>query len=276
MNRAIKILNKLSRAGFAFIALFLLLSNAAKAQIDTVGYEEEDSILTVDTTAYTYTEEGEVLLEEAVDYDFHSEYGPNGKNFFQGYSGFAFMVGPSDTGVAINYGLSSEQFLGWRYKRRLSGMFSLVGDMGFRAAQFNISQPKGNYFLDTTFWHRSGVEHRKEKIGYYSLDLGAFVRINFDPRRGDNIGRYLDLGATGSYLFSNRYVTIDEQREARVKTRFTRFPYMNPLQYELTGKLGFNIIAIVAKCRMTDIFKPQYNFPEFPRYLIGLEISSLE
>jgi hypothetical protein len=249
-----------------------------KAQIDTISAEEADSVfdVEVDTSSYDYDYENETLLDEPVNYDFKKDYGPNGKNYFQGYSSFAFMAGPSDTGVGINYGLSNEGAFGWRYKRRLTGMFSLVGDLGFRTAQFNISQPKKNYFLDTTFWHRSAVEHKKERLGYFSIDLGGFIRINFDPRRGDYLGHYLDLGATGSYLFSNRYITLDDQRNARVKTRFTRMPYTNPFQYELTGKLGFNILALVVKYRPTDIFKPEYKFPEFSRFLIGLEISSLD
>jgi hypothetical protein len=266
--------------GFAMLAFpaFGQVTDSTEHKADT-GYYNTDSThidSLVSDEEPPYERAGEELMNEEVEYDFSSNYGPNQKNFMQGFTYYGFVVGPSDTGVTLNYGLSYNGIVGWRYKRKLSGLFALVGDMGFGLGDFNISQPHKNYFLDTTFWGVNDISHRKEKVGYYAIDLSGYLRINFDPKRGNWLGRYIDLGANGSYIFASKYVAVDDRKDARLKSRFTRFPYVSPLQYDLTAKLGTNILAVVVKYRMSDFFRGQYRFPEFARFSIGLELSSLE
>lgn len=267
------------RLQMAMLFGILLFSVRAKGQTDTASLPA-DTVKEVTEPEIGDNDSGATdamtVINVPVTYDFKKKYGPNEPNYVQGYTYFGVVVGPSDTGVKLNYGASNEWAIGWRYKRKLSGMFALCADFGLHSAEFNISQSAKNYFLDTTFWQQSDISHKKERFGYYSLALGGFLRVNFDPHRGDYLGHYIDLGATGSFLVSNRYVAIDERRDARVKSKFTGMPYTNPFQYDLTAKLGFNFIALVAKYRMTDIFKEQYRFPEFPRLMLGLEVNSLD
>ena len=282
----------------AFLALVVLACSPARGQTDTTrplpvdtsyaadsGYVA-DSTMAVDTTYHDSTEwvdeyeeesdyhkDGDELLNEEVDYDFSSDFGPNEENYFHSFYGIGLVAGPSDTGVHLNYGVSYLTVGGLRYKRKLSGMFAVCLEIGGRYGEFNISQPHRNYFLDTTFWHKSSVNHRREKMTSYGLDAGGALRINFDPKRGNYMGRYLDLGANGSFVLTRTYITVDDLPEARLRSKFTGFPYINPFQYELTGKLGFNVLALFVRYRMSNFFKEQYHFPEFARIVVGLELN---
>ena len=202
-------------------------------------------------------------------------YGKNERNYFHYRMGLGFIVGPADKGLLMGYGRSLEAYTGFRYKRKLSNMFAIGLEPSYKYTGINISQKDKNTFLDTTFWG-SGKDtaHNREKLGFHSASLGAFLRINFDPHRGNYMGYYLDLGAGGDYIFANNYVVNGERTNGTfVKTRFTRNPFVSHFQYNYFARLGFNWLALTFTYRPSNLFKTEYNFPEPPKYVAGLELN---
>ncbi len=223
------------------------------------------------TTAHA---QRELLAEDRTNKnDTTPSFGINERNYFHFRSGIGLIVGPSGSGVEIGYGRSLEAYTGFRYKRKLSGMFSIGLEPAYKYTGFNISNKDSSTFLDNYIWGKDTL-HNRHKIGLHTASLGAFFRINFDPRRGNHMGTYLDLGAAGDYIFSNEYITRGEKRDGTlVKTKFTRNPFISRFQYYYNAKLGHNWLALTFSYRPSPVFKNSYNFPALPRYIVGIELN---
>lgn len=218
----------------------------------------------------------ELLAEDRTEKnDTTPSFGINEANFFHFRTGMGMIFGPEGDGVGFGFGRSLEPFIGFRYKRKLSGMFSIGLDPTYKYSAFNFNDKDKNAFLDTNFWG-SGTDtfHNREKIGLHSVGLGAFIRINFDPKRGDYMGTYLDLGAGGDFIFANEYITKGElQNGTMVKTRYTRNPFISRFQYNYFARLGRNWLALTFAYRPSPIFKNSYNYPMLPKYVAGVEFN---
>ena len=142
-----------------------------------------------------------VLLEENPAKDTLPKiYGKNLKHFTHFYAGFGFASDNLNTdSVKINYGLSANYFIGIRYKRKINKFYALGYDVSLSATNFNIQQNTNKNFLDTH-------HYTKEKYHDASLALELYNRINIG-KRGNSIGKYIDIGIYGEWVFSNYHYT---------------------------------------------------------------------
>jgi hypothetical protein len=98
------------------------------------------------------------------------------------------------------------------------------------------------------------------------------MRFNYG-RRGNIIGKFIDLCAYGDWTFSASNNTKDKRQNGNhVKTRITHLNYYNSTNYGVLARIGFNRYVFYGSYRLSNMFKSSANFPELPRITVGLQI----
>ncbi len=214
----------------------------------------------------------DVLLEKNVrDGAYSQKKGPNMKKFSHIYLGYKFFAGNSDDkGADIIYGLSSCINIGYRYKYKLLEFYSVGFDINYSYKKYLIKQDEEKILPNTQL-------HDKEKIRFSNAGLEFYNRLNIG-KRGNIIGKYLDIGLFGNWAFAINHFTkdkvADENNKAELVTvKYSNLTYTRRFLYGLSARLGLNWLAISAEYRFSDLFKEEYQFPELPRFAIGLEFA---
>jgi hypothetical protein len=110
------------------------------------------------------------------------------------------------------------------------------------------------------------------------LQTEAFLRLNYG-RRGNAIGRYVDVVGWGGWVLSSVHHTEDSPASAgrKVQTAERGLSYVNRWSYGSGLRVGSGRFALVSRYRLSDVFRPAYRaqYPELPRWVLGLELSWL-
>ncbi|MFM9983890.1 MAG: outer membrane beta-barrel protein [Flavobacteriales bacterium] len=209
--------------------------------------------------------------------------GPNGKIFCHAFLGLGMIipVNESDSAAISENGKSNQFYFGFREKFKLNNTFALNLELIYIHQKFHIRQDeKINIFSP-------GIIQDVQKFNTNSIGLGGSLRINYG-KRGNVIGRYIDLGGDFGYVFSNRIYTRNKVAAStnggaeKIKSSLHKLDFVNPLIYFVNARIGFNHFAFFARYRVNDQFKKSDNFyaiglvPELPRISIGLEIALYE
>ena len=205
------------------------------------------------------------------------EEGPNTKYYQHGFLQFGSVlnIDANDSAQVIpNFGLIS---YGTRGKLKLLSWLAAGWDAKYTFSQYNIKQGELNALADQTF--------KKQRLDRHAIDLGAHIRFNFD-RRGNTLGKYLDLGGYGGFAFGNRmkYSSADKASAATggsnaQRTVLRKLQYVQPLHYGLQARLGFNRLAVCGYWRVSQLLKKvDYlhggaAYPELPRLSIAVELN---
>ena len=214
-----------------------------------------------------------VLLEQDVTKDtLPRTYGPNLRNFRHFYYSFGFVAGGSENkNLEINYGRSIEAAIGYRYKRKINNFYSFGWNMNCNIKNFNIRENAFKIFPNPAI-------HYKEKLITRNLALEVYNRFNFDTKRGDFIGNFIDIGAFAEWNFFPTEVTIDNYNFANgslagnTKQIHSDLAYINYFNYGINVDLGFNRYVIYCSYRLSNIFNNTIVFPELPRIIVGLQV----
>ncbi len=219
-----------------------------------------------------------VLLHEDVrklDFQMPSS-GPNYKNFHQLYLNYLFVIPMNDdTEIETNAGKSGIFTIGWRYKRKLSEWFAWGTGLSYANAQYSIKQYAGKQIPND-------ILHDKEKLKYNNLNLEFYIRFNFG-KRGNIIGKFIDMGAYGGYAVSVKHFYEDKADKnsppayaGKIKVNEKELNYVNNLNYGLTARMGVNRWVISASYRLSDLLNDDYKALVgdfyFPRLAVGIEI----
>ena len=196
----------------------------------------------------------EVLLEENVQ-DITAnidEYGPNLKKFRHIYFEWGFPVSKSEgTGAEVNVFRSSTFEIGFRQKRKISNYYSVGWSFYYNNLIYNLVQDQTKKQIP------NNITHKKESLRFNHLGLEFYNRLNFG-RRGNSIGKFMDIGAFGNWAFSARQIYVDDISAAEnnyqaqeKKVIVTGLKYINKLNYGLKARLGINRYVISATYRIS-------------------------
>jgi hypothetical protein len=131
---------------------------------------------------------------------------------------------------------------------------------------YKLKQEKGKILPDTIINNISG------RLDYYSIGVGFYNRFNFDPQRGNYIGNYLDVGIIGYWDFSIKEISKNKLADGTTnRSSVKNLAYVNDLNAKLYSRLGFGHGSIYGSYRLTDLFKPSWNYPDLPRLILGIE-----
>lgn len=204
-----------------------------------------------------------ILLEEDVAGDTIPEkIGPNLKHYTHTYINYGFILGNSALEMAT--GKSYEFSSGIRYKYKLSEAYAIglnfsYNNQTYRLVPINIV-----------------TNYDKEKISLNNLELELYNRINFG-KRGNIIGKYIDIGAFTSYAISTKHYyrttssNFPDSPSKYRETIYKNLTYVNAFNYGVSARLGWEWIAIYGKYRLSN--SSTEDFPELPKYTVGIELS---
>lgn len=219
-----------------------------------------------------------VLLQEDIsklDFQMPSS-GQNYKHFHQLYVNFSFFVPLGDAQeVETNLWKSVAFSVGWRYKRKLANWFAVGSGLSFTNAFLSIKQD-GNKQIP------NNIQHAEEKLKFNNLNLELYARLNFG-KRGNVIGKFIDIGAYMEYAFSVKHFYKDNFDKNSPpyysgvrEVNETDLSYVKKFNYGLKTRLGVNRWVITASYRLSNLLTDDYKNTVgdyfFPRLAVGVEI----
>lgn len=202
--------------------------------------------------------------------------GPNFKHFHQLYLDYGFFI-PSDDVLEVetDFWRSYIFVAGWRYKRKIAEWFAVGTGLSYSYVTYYLIQGEHKQIPNS-------IAHDKEKLKFNNAGTEVYMRFNFG-KRGNIIGKFVDIGAYGEYAFSVKHFYQDKQDKnqppyysAVKKVDETKLGYVNKLNYGLRARIGVNRWVITASYRinniLTDDFKAIVGEYSFPKINVGLEI----
>lgn len=220
--------------------------------------------LSINAQSIVLDEEVDVIEEE------YPSYGANGKTFMFSYVGWSFIIADKP---ANRMPLSTVSSGGWQYgfgvKYRMTGLLSSGWGLEYNSLNFRIKQIAGKTFPDT-------LMHDKQSFSLGSLGGNVFLRINFDPKRGNTTGRYIDFCGYYDWNVIRTLRQKDETVYGEInRTNLSRVRFMNSYSYGAMVRLGRKSLNVYARYRLSDIFKHAYYLPELPRLTVGISFSPI-
>ena len=197
-----------------------------------------------------------------------SERGPNQKKFTHATLHFGMLASKDKPGAEIIYGSSVNLSLGVRKKYKLTSVYSLGFDVEGQFTDFKLKQEKNKLLPDTIINNISG------RMDYFSLALGFYNRINFDPYRGNFLGSFLDLGIMGNWYYSIKSISKNKLTDGTtVKSIVTNLAYVINFDAKVYARIGFGHSSLFGSYRITDLFKSDSQYPDLPRLILGIEFA---
>jgi hypothetical protein len=202
--------------------------------------------------------------------------GPNFKHFHQLYLNYSFLIPLDDANeIETDFWRSYIFVVGWRYKRKLTNWFSLGTGLSYSNEIHYIKQGTNKQIPNT-------IVHDKEKLKFNNAGIEVYMRFNFG-KRGNVIGKFIDLGAYGEYAFSVKHFYQDNYDKSQPpyysgtkKVNETNLGYVNKVNYGLRARIGVNRWVITASYRLSNLLTDDYRaiFGEyaFSKLSVGLEI----
>jgi len=190
--------------------------------------------------------------------------GPNRKNYVHPYMSFGFTTDPGEAGARSRQGTFGHFQFGVRYKRRLSQTFAVGYEFAYDVNDLSQKQEAGKVAPDT-------FQYKRERLIFYNGLFSPYLRINFG-RRGNQLGKYVDLAAYGAYTFAHVLFQKSDLPDGRVvRSRTTGLSYFQRWNYGATVRIGINKFVLYGHYRLSDLFYSNWNFPEPSRLQVGIQ-----
>jgi hypothetical protein len=206
----------------------------------------------------------EVIMNKSVSKEmFNMKNGPNTHRYTHAYFSLSSFIKTSVTQADPKYPGSLQYCLGLRTKYKLAEWYALGYELEYRLSNFRYAKVHDNLPV-----------HDKDRILTHSLALSLFQRLNFD-KRGNYIGKFMDMGAYGEFPFIKNNILIDNVDtlfSGQQKLVLSHLKFMNSFNYGVSARLGYNRVVLFAAYRISDIFKSSYKRMDLPRLNVGLQI----
>lgn len=216
-----------------------------------------------------------VLMEEYPGNDtIVPKWGKNLKHFIHFYFSCSVIADDfSNSSAGLKFP-SGDFSIGIRYKRKITNFYAMGLDLSMNNTGYGIKQEDGKIFPD------SGIVYDKQSINMGALSMEYYNRINFD-RRGNKIGKFIDIGAYGffnvnSWCFTRmEFDTLNVGYSKKVEAKYFKPDYLNNYGYGASVRIGYNAVVLSARYRLSDLVKTDKykGFPELPRLMVGLQLS---
>jgi len=192
--------------------------------------------------------------------------GPNRKHYRHSYMNFGSCIDAGENGAQVKQPRIDHFTFGVRYKRRLAEHFALGYDINYTINDYALKQQIGKKIP-------SDLLNKRERMIFNIFEGALFARINIG-RRGNQLGKFIDLGGYGSVTVAHTHFTLNTLDDgSNVRTRTNGLKYFQRFNYGVNARLGMNKLAIFGQYRMSDMFYSNWDFAELPRILAGIEFN---
>jgi len=219
-----------------------------------------------------------VINEDVNYYDNENLWGPNYLHYGYFYLGADFAAGITDgERPELNYFFTNGKTFGYRYKLKVAKFYAVGLDFSCHVFDYQLKSDANEIFVIPPTY-----ETDKELLRYNGLTAEFFNRFSFG-RRGNVIGKFLDIGVYGSYFGRVAHIRwagkddVNLLEAESIKIKYLNPEYMEKTQYGLKARLGYNQFVITASYRLSDLITPTLsdvmpNDVGLPRLNIGFEI----
>jgi len=212
-----------------------------------------------------------ILDEEPETYNLQQSWGPNRTNYFQFivFRGQYLQIGSSmlETETIQNKSLGGQL----QYKRKINNLFSGVVEAVYNFDQFGFDCDKPSQL-------NGASNYDKEHLKMHSTGINGLFRINIDKRRGNYLGKFLELGLFADYLITSEHIGYYKAKEGVDKFKKVTYTesglnYINPLQYGILIRLGLNKYGIFYRNRYTYWISDFTINGFLPKHQLGISYS---
>jgi len=201
--------------------------------------------------------------------------GPNRAFYAQELFQLGAIVGPQEYGYPANPWSASFSY-GFRMKAKLCSWNAFTFDFGYHLDRFSMNQKQ------VKLPPFDPARHKRQTLSANSLYFSFCDRVNIG-RRGDVLGRWIDFGGYGEWIFRATDFYVDQHYDSnspsgynfKTKTRIARLPYIDKFDYGFTVRFGGEMFALFADYRMSDLIKASAtpNGHDLPRLAIGIDLA---
>ena len=150
----------------------------------------------------------------------------------------------------------------WNHQFRVNGVFSHGLGYGLHRQVYRLSE-RGLNTVSRGDW-------RKGKLIYWGVNANYFWRFNFDPRRGNVIGKYVDLVAFGQFNFHQQAKFVQGNLTEKISSE--NFTERSALGAEVRlGREGLSIYARY-KYLVSSPDSGTFAHMELARWSVGLNL----
>ena len=213
----------------------------------------------------------QLLMEKKVDNNFReSTSGPNQKRYTEARFYYGMGINAGNTLYPVKPLGNSELEFGLRYKIKINSILSTGLGAGYFYQSYRVDQGQKN-FPDSTGYNR-------EAFRINSLKSNIFIRINFDPKRGNYTGKYLETGLYGGWSFNQKRILLtryDDTSESQInksKEIQSGLNYIEKLQYGVFISLGISRYEISYRRRLSDLISRDSYQLDFTPNTLGISI----
>ncbi len=228
-------------------------------------------------TGFNLFSQRHIINENVDDYKFftNQKYGIKGTHFFWYYIGLGFYTpNPFDNHINTTYGLTNNFSFGLKYKLQIFKWLSFGADLNYNFDNFKMKSP----FLYHSFYY----EENHEKLIVNNTGSEVFLRF-FIGKNNNIMGKFFDLGVTGSYVFSNKHIIKIKGTEPNYffsesqKIINKNVSYISDFQYGGVFRFGYNNLSFYVKYRLSDLFTKHFiqtiSTYDLPKLSVGVEVN---
>ncbi len=148
-----------------------------------------------------------VLLEQDVEsISFEKEKGKNLKKYTHFYIGYGFIFPHDDKEFDISIGNSYSYDIGIRHKRKISNLYSIGYNLSYSYNYYRLKRGDDDFIPDS-------IKHDIEAFRTSEIRLGLYNRFNFDLKRGNFVGRCIDIGISSGYIFYSNFYQKNKSKK---------------------------------------------------------------
>lgn len=198
--------------------------------------------------------------------------GPSSRVYGWWFVGYGFNVGaPEGTGVELIPGKTSCFTVGYRGQLRLAKWYHLGAQIAYFYDAYHLVQDSAKTFPTRELFDR-------EKVIFNNLQFNPYMRFTFHRKRGNQMGKILDLGAYAGWTYRTKHQGhrkfASPNSVGGIKGDFLSrgLVYAEDINYGVNARMGIGHIVIFANYRLSDLFIKSYGYPELPRINVGIEV----
>lgn len=176
-----------------------------------------------------------------------------------------FILGPSAETGKVLYGQSREFMVGLGTGYRFAKWNGIGVDIYYKSTDFFLKQDSNKILPNN-------IQHNSEKISFNNFGGLVFDRFYFGKM-------YLDGGFYFDWAFYSKHITWDKDTTSNggstIKGIDKQLKFINPTNYGLTFRFGgMQGISFYFNYRLSKVFKPDFNYPELPPFVLGIIIGT--